>query len=172
MSPVDRDRLQREFVRRRGRGCIINNWPEFEEKVTAAYAVLIETAKNGVTITYSELGARIGIMNFPGYDDFPLKMAEIAGACSVYELEDNHPIISSIVVNKETGMPGAGYWGFRTMPSHLLSRMWEDRRRKPTVEIEAERAKFWLTELQKVHKHWSLPGRAPPDSAGTDLRQS
>ena len=154
MREPDRERLKSIFENQRRRGCIIREWQEWEEKVRKAYAKLVAVAREESLITYGELANNIGIPPLPDNEYSHLKIGWIAGACSQYELEDNHPLLSSLVVNKDTRMPGAGYWGFRNMPSHLRASNWEDVRKTPPISVEVERAKFWEAEVEKVHKHW------------------
>ncbi len=151
MKELDTERLKNIYNNQAIRGRNIMEWQEWEEKVRKAYAILAELAKQGNTITYSELGiGKLGIST----EWLEVKIGWIVGACSEYELEDGNPLLSSLVRSKETNRPGAGYWGFPNMPSHILSRNWEDRRRNPPESVVAEREVFWISELNKVYKHW------------------
>ena len=155
MGELDDDHLRAIFAQQLTRGCIITSWEEWEPFVRHAHAKLVYVAKQESLITYGELARRIGMPTFPDYEWFPLKIAWVSGACSQYELEDGHPLISSLAVNQDTGKPGAGYWGFSAMPGHLLAENWEDRRRSPPEHVEAERDAFWAKEVRRVYEHWA-----------------
>ena len=148
-------RLVAIFRRQLERGCVITMWDEWEPLVRQAHARLVYIAKQESLTAYSELARHIGIPTFPDYEWFPLKIAWVSGACSQYELEDGHPLISSLAINQDTGKPGAGYWGFSTMPSHLLAANWEDRRKSPPEYVEDERDEFWANEVKAVYRHWA-----------------
>ncbi|MDP2744548.1 MAG: hypothetical protein Q8P00_05725 [Dehalococcoidia bacterium] len=148
-------RLRVIFNGQLARGCVITSWDEWEPFVRRAHAALIEEAKKKCLITYGDLARLIGMPTFPDYEWFPLKIAWVAGACSQYELDEGYPLISSLAVNQDTSRPGAGYWGFSTMPQHLLAKHWEDRHRNPPEPVQAAREDFWVKEVKRVHDHWA-----------------
>jgi len=150
MKELDTQRLERIYHNQVSRGCFME-WQEWEEKVRKAYVELVKTAKGCRTVTYAELG--IGKLRI-SLDWLQAKIGWIAGACSEYELEEENPLLSSIVISSDTNRPGAGYWGFPNMPTNLLSNNWEDRHRNPPEPVLAERETFWISEVKEVYKHW------------------
>lgn len=118
------------------------DWDEFSTYVNRAYPVLIETARRGDLVSYSELGARIGL---PINEWFQTKIATIVGTCSCYEHDKGRPLLSSIVVNKETRTPGEGYWDLPGIP----------RLRKVAARhLDESRQELWVNEVRKVFEYW------------------
>jgi len=149
---MDITRLRGIFAKHSREGCVIATWEEWVEMATGAYAELMRRAKyvpyDQITITYSELGKKIGL--FPLSEWFHLKIAWILYACATYAYQDKLPLITAIVVNSETGQPGKGFWGLDGIPIRL---------RKVTkieditpFEISGERDTFWVAELKKIDK--------------------
>ena len=148
-TEMDTDILERIFAKHQSEDCFMP-WDEWEEKVRKAYAELIDIAQkvpyDRITVTYSELGKRIGL--FPLSDWFHLKIAWILYACATYSFEHGLPMITALVVNSETGQPGKGFWALEGIPIHL---------RKVTkidditpFQISGERDTFWVEELRKI----------------------
>jgi len=150
-AEMDAKRLQRIHTKHTGEGCFMP-WDEWVEKVTKAYAELIRRAQSvpygQITVTYSELGKRIGL--YPLSDWFQLKIAWILYACATYAYEDGLPMITALVVNSKTGQPGKGFWGLDGVPVRL--------RKVTKVEditpfiISGERDSFWVAELKRIDK--------------------
>jgi hypothetical protein len=149
---MDTTILKRIFAKHRSQGCVIVDWDEWQEKVEKAYAELIRIARTApydrITVTYSELGQRIGLPPPHLSDWFHLKIAWILYACATYAFEHGLPMITALVVNSETRQPGKGFWGLEGIPVQL---------RKVTkieditpFEISGERDTFWVEELRKI----------------------
>ncbi len=104
------------------------------------YDILVETARAGRLISYSELARRTG-MGLLGRDRCRLRL--LLQACCKGEVDEGRPMLGSVVVRKDTGMPGEGYFRAAVMLGRLDGR--------------AETAKrcFWMQELQRVYDHWS-----------------
>ena len=149
---MDINRLRGIYAEHSSEGCVIVTWEEWIDKVTKAYADLINRAKtvpyDRITTTYSELGGRIGLYLMSEW--FPLKIAWILYACATYAYEDKLPLITALVVNSETGQPGKGFWTLDGIPTRL----------KKVTKIEditpfaisGERDYFWVNELKKIDK--------------------
>jgi len=159
MNQIKEQKLKELYQRHRGEpGFPFTEWNEFQTLVRKAYLELLNVARNKPPtqageglITYGELGARIGLSQVSEW--FLLKIKAVVGACSEYEHEEGRPLISSIVVNKETLKPGAGYWGLPGIPSHLQKpiAIWEEEE----IWNEPGRLEFWVTEVKKVHEYWA-----------------
>ena len=149
---MDTNRLKSIYAKHSDEGCVIITWDEWVEKVTKAYAELVRRAKSvpydQITITYSELGKRIGL--HPLSEWFHLKIAWILYACATYAYEDGLPMITALVVNSETGQPGKGFWGLDGIPVRL--------RKVTKIEditpfaISGERDDFWVAELKRIDR--------------------
>jgi hypothetical protein len=147
---MDTNILKRIYAEHRSKGCFIVSWNEWEDLVRKAYAELINIAQKvpyaQITVTYSELGRRIGL--FPLSDNFHLKIAWILYACATYAFEHGLPMITALVVNSETGQPGKGFWGLEGIPAQL--------RKVTKIEditpfnISGERDTFWVEELKRI----------------------
>ena len=115
MDQMNQDRLRETF----DAGVPpFNEWSEFSTYVNGAYPALIETARRKSLITYSELAARIGL---PIKEWFQVKVGTILGTCSCYDHDEGRPLISSIVVNSETKLPGRGLVRTQDIGNRLLS---------------------------------------------------
>jgi len=128
-------------------GTIFANYYEFAAYIRKAYRELKTRARSGEgLITYGELGNKIALYS-PDY--FDVKIGQIVGACSIYAYRNGAPLISSLVVNQDTGRPGKGFWGLPGIPSHL-------RRYVKSVELvmpeklDEERERFWAEQVRRV----------------------
>jgi hypothetical protein len=102
---------------------------------------LIAVAAGRGTVPYSEVGERFGIEE--GY-----KWAEVArevGAISEYEIEHERPMLSVVVVHKEDGFPGEGFFTWALD----LGRM------KRTKKDPKNKVEFFVDELKAAHDYWS-----------------
>jgi hypothetical protein len=146
---MDTNTLRQIFSDHTNKGCFMP-WNEWAKTVKRAYAELIDIAQrmpyDRITVTYSELGQRIGL--FPLSDWFHLKIAWTLGACATYASVQGLPMITALVVNSETGQPGKGFWGLEGIPVHL--------RKTTRIEditpfnISGERDAFWIEELRRI----------------------
>lgn len=96
-------------------------------------AVLIEVASARDTISYSGLAERADV-------DFNHRMANdrrqlglLLGDVSRQEYAQGRPLLTAVVVRKDTGEPGDGFLGLEGFP---------------------ETREFWETELKRVHDFW------------------
>ncbi len=133
-------------------------WDEWNSLFRKAYPELVLQIVNNpydrITMTYSELGGKIGLTVIS--DWFNLKIALVLYACAEYAHVRQFPLITAIVVNKETGQPGKGFWGLPWVPASL--------RKQTRVEdltpfhLDSSRDKFWIEELKRLDS-WgkSLP---------------
>ena len=93
---------------------------------------LIKVAKGKRTIYFSELGSEFGINT--------RQVGKVVGEISIYEREHCRPLLSAVVIRKDTGMPGKGFW------------------EGPTYEQACKRGvgkqDFWESELIKAYNYW------------------
>ena len=93
---------------------------------------LIKVAKDKKTICYSELGGEFGISL--------MLVGKVVGDISVFESQQCRPLLSAVVVSKNTGIPSKGFWGGPTY----------EKARKKGVS----RQDFWKSELNRVYDYW------------------
>jgi hypothetical protein len=126
---------------------------EYTEFVKDSYPLIVERAKAGETIFYGELPC-FNVLRDRFADGVRKVIGFIVGACSEYETANDRPPISAIVITKDTGEPGEGFYGLSLIPPNLSMDMWELQHRTPTEAVANEREKFWLEQLKKVFNHW------------------
>ena len=109
--------------------------PEYAKYVKDTLQILVDNAKQGKLILSSEL---------PVYN-------EIKGR---FEASKGRPMISSIVVNKETSEPNREFYGLSTVPYNLCLDTWERQEVDPPEIVISKRREYWLTELQETLEYW------------------
>ena len=85
-----------------------------------------------IIITYTEAGAILGIRPYDPH------LFDHLDNINEFERDHGRPMLSALVVNKQSGMPGRGF--FR------LARSWGLDTSNPN--------RFWRRELKRVSKHW------------------
>jgi len=146
---MNEERLHELYRQQVSSGCFLD-WKEWKDKVMKAYSELIGVAKRGGLITYSELG--IGKLRISQEWLYP-KIGWILGACSHYEWIENRPLISALVVSKETNRPSKGFWGLPGIPSGLRMSVSVDEL-DPLIATSPEQDEFWAREVDKVYREW------------------
>jgi len=130
-------------------GCFLD-WEEWRDKVMKAYSELMGVAQKGELITYSQLG--IGKLRISRDWLYP-KIGWTIGACSCYEWMENRPLISALVISKETNRPSKGFWGLPGIPSSLRMSARVDEL-DPLLTTSPEQDEFWAREVDKVYREW------------------
>jgi len=127
--------------------------PEYVKFVKDTYQVLVEKAKSGKIIFYGELPAFNQLKE--RFKDAASKLiGSIVGACSEYEATKGRPLISAIVISKDTSEPGRGFYGLSTVPYNLCLDTWEGHDIEPPSIVINKRQEFWLSELQETLGYW------------------
>jgi len=126
---------------------------EYAQFVKDSYQVLVESAKAGKIIFYGELPVFDELKERFG-DDVSTIIGFIVGACSEYEVTKSRPLISAIVINRDTREPGWGFYGLSAVPYHLCMDAWEEQGKKPPEIVVGKRQEFWLSELQETLEYW------------------
>lgn len=157
---MEEEKLKKIYQKHHTSGCFLG-WEEWKEKVKKAYLEVVKRATempyDEMPITYSELGAKIGL--YPLSDWFPLKMGWICGACSEYEHYEGNPLISALVVNKETNRPGKGFWGLLGIPLHLRKTTRIDDVTPFPLDKDKQRDGFWVEQLKEIDRVWKRSAR-------------
>jgi len=111
----------------------------FLSKQDDIYDVLKEIARAKDIITYIELAHRVGLPTPSAIGDaFPGFIGEVRGEISANEVGKGRPMISAIVVNKDTGMPGQGFYNL----ARNLGR------------YRGNDEQTWVDEVKAVYKFW------------------
>lgn len=129
---------------------------DFKRLVKTTYLQLAERAKKGKTIFYSELEVFDGLKSTFG-DGSARVIGFVVGACSETELQNGRPPISAIVVEKDTGTPGYGFYGLTGVPQHINYDAWEGKGvhgEAIPIDIQAKRLEFWEQKIKEVHAFW------------------
>lgn len=100
--------------------------------------LMIETARRGQLITYSELCAELKTAYLHYHSPQIVKLLDEIGAI---EHEAGRPILPAVVVGKQSGIPGAGY--FRLAGE------------RPETEGSVDPTAMWEADLQVVFDYWS-----------------
>lgn len=106
-----------------------------------AYALLIERARQGKTVSYKEIAEIMGLP--PSGNHMGQETGHLVGEISQEEHQYGRPLLSAIVVRDHFNTPGAG---FHDMAIRLgVMPRWGD---------EFQRNLFWREEMQRVYEEW------------------
>lgn len=128
---------------------------DYIQLVKDVYMELTRIAREGSLVLYGDLGA-FRKLKGSGYkgNELLVILGAIVGACSEYEAANDRPLLSSIVINRDTRKPGSGFFYLSTVPPALSRKNWEDNNVRPPEIVMRQRDVFWLHEVQKVHQWW------------------
>ena len=99
---------------------------------------IVKVAQNGDVITYSEAARRAGIdTNLDGWN---WRIRDTLDTISRREHSNGRPLLSGVVINKATGMPGAGF--FKLAKDLSLYDGGDD-------------LEYWSKELHRVYAYWA-----------------
>ena len=132
------------------------NLEDFKRLVKKSYLQLAERAKEGKTIFYSELEVFDELKSTFG-DGVARVIGFVVGACSEAELQNSRPPISAILIEKDTGNPGHGFYGLTVVPEHINYDAWEGKgvhEEVIPIDIQANRLEFWEQKIKEVHAFW------------------
>jgi hypothetical protein len=108
------------------------NWSAVKAEI---HAILVEVAKAGQTITYSELTSMLQTAYVHYHSQVLVQLLTDIG-------RDEHlagrPVLPALVVTKQTGMPGGGYFRFG-----------------PADDEMNDPAAAWAEDVKQVHTYWS-----------------
>ena len=127
--------------------------PEYIKFVKDTYPALIENAKSGKIVFYGELPV-FNQLKERFKDAAPKLIGSIVGACGEYEATKGRPLISAIVISRDTSEPGRGFYSLSTIPYNLCLDTWEGQDIEPPSIVINKRQEFWLSELQAVLEYW------------------
>lgn len=108
-------------------GHLLENWQAAKAEM---WDILTQCAREGRTITYSELSALIQSAHLPPYSyGMSGMLTEISRQCA----DMGKTTLATLVVRKSDGLPGGGYFGGI-----------------PTDDIEA----YWQAQFARVCQEW------------------
>ncbi len=102
------------------------------------YCKLIETAKKNSTVSYSEIASILGITSPGNY--MGSEVGKVVEEISIVEALNRRPMLNAVVVTKETGLPGKGFF-------ELAMRLGK-------LAPQDDEKDFWERELQEVYNTW------------------
>lgn len=108
----------------------------------AVYERLVKAARAGEFVHYGELAKLLGI----DMDNlhFGAQVGKVLGRISEDEVASGRPMLSAIVVSRDTMLPGKGFF-------HLGQQL------RQTEPNEDEMA-FAVREIRRVHDYWGREG--------------
>src|SRR5262245_18484379 len=106
------------------------NWDEVKREIRD---ILIQVARSQQIITYSELTAMLQTAYVHYHSQVLVSMLTEIGSA---EVRAGRPVLPALVVTKQTGLPGAGYFKIR------------DER---GVHIADDPQESWAEDLRQVH---------------------
>ena len=101
------------------------------------YEEIKEVAKNGGTVHYSEIAPLIGL-DLNSRKDLN-RLIDILDGINRSEHNEERPLLTAVVVNKNTKIPGDGFFNLA---------------KKLGLYNGGDNRKYWQAELQRVHAHW------------------
>lgn len=104
----------------------------------AVYDRLVEAARTGEFVHYGELAKMLGID--PDNPHFGAQVGKVLGRISEDEIAAGRPMISAIVVSKDTMLPGHGFFNLGQ----------ELRRTQP----DEDEIGFAVRQIKRVHEFW------------------
>lgn len=115
-------------------GPIAARWSEI---IAETRAILIQQARLRQTITYSELCAMLQTARIHYHSPLMVRLLDDIGRI---EYEAGRPVLPAVVVTKQTGIPGAGY--FRIAGT------------TPDEQTLSNAEAIWSADLQAVFDYW------------------
>jgi len=106
-------------------------------KVNSLYDRLMEVARAGKTITYGEIAPMLNL-NMESQAD-RTEIGRILGEISTREHNEGRPMLSAVVVRKETQYPGEGFFNLA---------------RELGLHHGNDDLAFFVEELKRVHAYW------------------
>jgi hypothetical protein len=102
----------------------------------------VAASGHGETVSYSDLCDEMRKRDVIDLEPHGTPLAALLGQVNVIEHEHGNPLISAVVVGKDTMQPGVGFWNI----AKDLGIQFGD---SPN-----EREAFWLQSLEECHKRW------------------
>lgn len=102
-------------------------------------AECIKVAEHRGTISYEAIGK---VINQPA-----INTRYWAAAISKEAVRGGHPMLSAVIVGKNNGIPGEGFYNL----AHEMEKLSQD----PDTMSEEAKIEFWKSELNEVYKTFS-----------------
>jgi len=119
-------------------GYSITKWNQAKDEMRN---LLIKYAKSGIGLpTYSAIAANLTTIKFEPED---YGLAAMLGELSEAEDDSGRGMISSLVVSKQGGRPGQGFFELAAC-----------RGKKVNPEDDTSKDIFWIAEVNKVQQTW------------------
>lgn len=109
------------------------------ETVSTVYQRLTEVARGKSVTNYSDAGQLVGLDM--GTEVGRIRIAQILDDINNYEVQNDRPMLSAVVIRKDINMPGSGFFECaRGLDKYTGN----------------NDLMFWINELTKVHNYWQL----------------
>ena len=91
---------------------------DYIQLVSDSYMELTRIAREGNLVLHGDLGVSQKLKE-SGYksNDLLIILGAIVGACSEYEAANDRPLLSSIIINRDTRKPGSGFFYLSKVPA-------------------------------------------------------
>ena len=109
-----------------------------EDKAETIRQHLIEIARQGSMKTYTEVGNWVGLNM--SWEPARIQIAQLLDSINEEEIYQGHPMLSALVIYKDKGRPGPGFF----QCAHGLGKL-----------VGNDEDGFWAKEVQAVHEWWS-----------------
>ena len=120
-------------------------WEEAKDQCRTA---LYQWAASGRYGTYTELTAQVIAIDWPegAYTHHGHQMGYLLGQVSLEELDEREerPVLSSLVIGQEEGMPSRGFWTFV-----------QDELGITVPKTDMGRMEFWVDEFQAACRYFA-----------------
>jgi len=101
---------------------------------------LIKVAKRKNTVTYDLLASRTTLSSFSNWF---YVISDYLDEINRRETGEGRPMMTAVVVTKEDGVPGGGFWDC----AFYTCKVWDGKGSKET---------FWEKELRRVWDYWRI----------------
>lgn len=105
---------------------------------------LRQVAHGEGTTYYGDLCAEMNKVGVITLEPHGAPLAGLLGQINVMEHDQNRPLLSAVVLSKETGVPGVGFW-------NISEQMGID-----VGGTDEERDRFWVKALGACYAYWKV----------------
>jgi len=112
---------------------------DYQQAARSAWSILIHAVKKNTLLSYGDVGDKLGGLN--PHTQVPKVLDSIERWC----LDNNRSDLTAWVINKESGLPGPGYWkahAAQDLPVPKQVALWEKDRKEATQAAWPNNAPF------------------------------
>ena len=122
----------------------------WNEAVDRTRDILVDWAKKGAIGTYGDLITELGMLDWPDgpYTHHGSQVGKLLGDASVAEWVEDRPLVSALVISRDGGGPGDGFYG---LCEELLGDV--------IGSSEETKDRVWAREVARCHEYWRAEKR-------------